>query len=103
MLVVIEDCVFEIVSKNIMSLSPDYKRCGEKLRCKKTVPAGDQFFTADFGLDPSCRKDIKMIAYGILRYKGIGGTSHSSGFALEISINEKKFSMFNSDRYNYYT
>jgi hypothetical protein len=100
---IIQDCIFEVVSKNIVALTPNYEKCTDRVRCRKTLPAGDDFFTAEIGLDPPGWKDIEMVIYGKLLYTSIGGRACSSGFALEIAMYGETFGLFDGDEYNYYT
>jgi hypothetical protein len=99
---IIDSCDFELVSKKIAPVVPDYSRCKDHFQMKRTVPSGEYAITTESGPDESSLDEIQFIIYGRLKYAGISGRGYTSGFGLEISIYEESSITFGGDAYNYY-
>ena len=100
---IIQKSIAIVANKKILEPMPDYRKMANNLAFRKTLPAGKSAFTAEIGLDPTEWDSEQKIAYGFIEYKGMGGAIYTSGFALEISINEEKFSLYANENYTYYT
>jgi len=100
---IIQDSIAIVANKKILEPIPDYGKMAINLSFRKTMPAGVSACTAEFGLDPSQWDEEQKVAYGFIKYKGMGTAIYTSGFALEISVREEKFSLYDNENYTYYT
>jgi hypothetical protein len=101
----IETCIIKIDPENSLSEVPDYANASP-LSCQSSLAVGAELETAQIG--PSPEKGIKngqavqLTIYGRLTYKELNGTTHNTGFAMNVSPHLPAASTNPKKGYEYY-
>jgi hypothetical protein len=97
---IVESCVFAIVDKSRLPAIPAYSP-GMELSVQHTIAAAETVESSEVG--PSPGRDEHLIFYGRIVYRELGGKTHETGFAIEMSHVMPAYVSHNNREYNYFT
>ena len=95
----IEQITFKIKDTKTLSDTPDYSNPGFLLS-PRTVAVGEECDTGPVG--PAPGRPDQLTFYGLIAYKGLEGTEHHTGFALNVAPYMPAFVRCEKSAYDHY-
>jgi hypothetical protein len=103
---IIEEFFVKIHDKRTIPDIPDYSEPHIRLRCPATVATNVEFESSSFGppSQPGATSDevIFYVIYGKITYKELNGTTHHTGFSVEVSPHMAASTSHPNPAYDYY-